>query len=106
MESGEFSCRDEVLTTFHFLRQQKEKVKAGTPFQSLADFVAPKSSGRADYLGGFAVTAGNEVEEYAKTFKDAGDDYTAIIIQSLADRFAEGLAELLHRKTRRFMGFG
>jgi 5-methyltetrahydrofolate--homocysteine methyltransferase len=99
-------ARDEVLTTFHFLRQQKEKVKAGTPFQSLADFVAPKSSGRADYLGGFAVTAGNEVEEYAKTFKDAGDDYTAIIIQSLADRFAEGLAELLHRKTRRFMGFG
>ncbi len=98
--------RDEVLTTFHFLRQQKEKVKAGTPFQSLADFVAPKSSGRADYLGAFAVTAGNEVEEYAKTFRDAGDDYTAIMIQALADRFAEGLAELIHRKTRRFMGFG
>ena len=98
--------RSEVLSTFHFLRQQKEKVKPGTPFQSLADFVAPLESGRADYLGAFAVTAGNEIEEYAKTFRDAGDDYTAILIQALADRFAEGLAELLHRKVRRFMGFG
>jgi 5-methyltetrahydrofolate--homocysteine methyltransferase len=65
-------------------------VKPGTPFQSLADFVAPLASGRADYLGAFAVTAGNEVEEYAKSFRDKGDDYTAIIIQALADRFAEG----------------
>ncbi len=81
-------------------------MKPGTPFQSLADFVAPLASGRADYLGAFAVTAGNEVEEYAKSFRDKGDDYTAIIIQALADRFAEGLAELLHRKVRRFMGFG
>jgi 5-methyltetrahydrofolate--homocysteine methyltransferase len=98
--------RGDILTTFHFLRQQKEKVQAGTPFQSLADFVAPLDSGRADYLGAFAVTAGNEVEEYAKTFRDKHDDYTAILIQALADRFAEGLAELLHRKVRRFMGFG
>jgi 5-methyltetrahydrofolate--homocysteine methyltransferase len=98
--------RKDVLTTFHFLRQQKEKVQAGTPFQSLADFVAPLDSGRADYLGAFAVTAGNEVEEYAKTFRDKHDDYTAILIQALADRFAEGLAEWLHRKVRRFMGFG
>jgi 5-methyltetrahydrofolate--homocysteine methyltransferase len=98
--------RSDVHTTFHFLRQQKEKVKAGSPFQSLADFVAPLKSGRADYLGAFAVTAGNEIEEYAKTFRDAGDDYTAIMIQALADRFAEGLAELLHRKVRKFMGFG
>ncbi len=99
-------AKTEKLTTFHFLRQQKEKVKKGNPFQSLADFVAPADSGRADYLGAFAVTAGNEVEEYAKTFKDAGDDYTAIMIQALADRFAEGLAELLHKKARDFMGFG
>jgi 5-methyltetrahydrofolate--homocysteine methyltransferase len=98
--------RRNVLTTFHFLRQQKEKVQAGTPFQSLADFVAPLESGRADYLGAFAVTAGNEVEEYAKTFRDKHDDYTAILIQALADRFAEGTAEWLHRKVRRFMGFG
>jgi 5-methyltetrahydrofolate--homocysteine methyltransferase len=98
--------RRDPLATFHFLRQQKEKVKPGTPFQSLADFVAPRESGRADYLGAFAVTAGNEVEEYAKTFRDNHDDYTAIIIQALADRFAEGLAELFHRRVRRFMGFG
>ncbi|MEX2580192.1 MAG: methionine synthase [Verrucomicrobiales bacterium] len=102
----EDEAREEPLTTFHFLRQQKEKVKAGSPYQCLADFVAPRSSGRDDYLGAFAVTAGNEIEEYARTFKDKGDDYTAIIIQSLADRFAEGLAELLHRQVRGFMGFG
>jgi len=94
--------RSDPFATFHFLRQQKEKVKPGTPFQSLADFVAPLGSGRADYLGAFAVTAGNEVEEYAKTFRDQHDDYTAILIQALADR----LAELFHRKARRFMGFG
>ncbi len=98
--------RSETLATFHFLRQQKEKVQPGTPFQSLADFVAPLDSGRADYLGAFAVTAGNEVEEYAKTFRDKHDDYTAILIQALADRFAEGTAEWLHCKVRRFMGFG
>ncbi|MCP5549928.1 MAG: methionine synthase [Akkermansiaceae bacterium] len=94
------------LATFHFLRQQKEKIREGTPFQSLADFVAPADSGRIDYLGAFAVTAGNEVEEYAATFKEKGDDYTAIVIQALADRFAEGLAELLHKRVRAFMGFG
>ncbi len=99
-------AKTDALTTFHFLRQQKEKIKAGSPFQSLADFIAPASCGRSDHLGAFAVTAGNEVEEYAATFKDSGDDYTAIIIQSLADRFAEGLAELLHRRVREFMGFG
>ena len=94
------------LTTFHFLRQQKEKLKEGTPYQSLADFIAPTGCGRSDHIGAFAVTAGNEIEEYAKTFKDAGDDYTAILIQALADRFAEGLAELLHKKVRDSMGFG
>ncbi len=99
-------AKTEPLTTFHFLRQQKEKVKADTPFQSLADFVAPKDCGRDDFLGVFAVTAGNEVEEYAASFREKGDDYTAIIIQALADRFAEGLAELLHKRVRDFMGFG
>ena len=81
-------------------------MKPGTPFQSLADFVAPLASGRADDQGVFAVTAGNEVEEYAKTFRDKHDDYPAILIQGLADRFAEGLAELLHRIVRRFICFG
>ena len=99
-------AKDEKLATFHFLRQQKEKIKEGTPYQNLADFIAPAGSGRSDHIGAFAVTAGNEIEEYAKTFKDAGDDYTAILIQALADRFAEGLAELLHKRVRDFMGFG
>jgi len=99
-------ARDERLCTFHFLRQQKEKLQADSPYQNLADFVAPAASGRKDYLGAFAVTAGNEIEEYAATFKEKHDDYTAIMIQALADRFAEGLAELLHRRVREFMGFG
>ncbi len=94
------------LATFHFLRQQKHKVKEGTPYQCLADFVAPEDCGRTDFIGAFAVTAGNEVEEYARSFKDRGDDYTAIMIQALADRFAEGLAELLHKRVRVEMGFG
>ena len=94
------------LATFHFLRQQKEKVRKGTPFQSLADFVSPADSDRLDYIGLFAVTAGEEVEEYAAACKASGDDYAAIIIQALADRFAEGLAELLHKRVRDFMGFG
>ena len=98
--------KSEKLAVFHFLRQQKEKVKAGSPHQCLADFVAPADSGKLDHLGAFAVTAGNEIEEYAKSFKDKGDDYTAIIIQALADRFAEGLAEWLHKKVRDQMGFG
>ncbi len=97
--------KTERCATFHFLRQQKEKVKEGTPFQSLADFVAPANCGRTDFLGAFAVTAGNEVEEYAATYKEKGDDYTAILIQALADRFAEGLAELLHRRVRISLGF-
>ncbi len=99
-------AKDEKLATFHFMRQQKEKIKEGTPYQSLADFIAPANCDRSDHIGAFAVTAGNEIEEYAKTFKDAGDDYTAILIQALADRFAEGLAELLHKRVRDFMGFG
>ncbi|MEO0414017.1 MAG: vitamin B12 dependent-methionine synthase activation domain-containing protein, partial [Verrucomicrobiota bacterium] len=95
--------KSEEIARFHFIRQQKEKIKEG-PHQSLADFIAPEDCGRPDHIGAFAVTAGNEIEEYAKTFKDAGDDYTAIMIQALADRFAEGLAELMHRKIREDMG--
>lgn len=99
-------AKSDYLATFHFMRQQKEKIKKHTPFQSLADFVAPKGSGLNDHLGAFSVTAGNEVEEYAASFKNNGDDYTGIMIQALADRFAEGLAELMHRRVREFMGFG
>jgi 5-methyltetrahydrofolate--homocysteine methyltransferase len=71
-----------------------------------SDFIAPKASGHKDYLGAFAVTAGFEIEEYAKSFRDKDDDYTAIIIQALADRFAESLAEYMHKMVRDQLGFG
>jgi 5-methyltetrahydrofolate--homocysteine methyltransferase len=95
----------ESLGSFHFLRQQKEKASDST-YYSLADFVAPQSSGRVDYLGGFVVSAGMEVEEYAETFKERNDDYRAIMIQSLGDRFAEALAEYMHKQVRDEWGFG
>tara|TARA_Y100001954_G_scaffold239337_1_gene313141 strand:- start:20506 stop:24192 length:3687 start_codon:yes stop_codon:yes gene_type:complete len=82
---------------FHFLRQQQPKTKTS---YSLSDFVAPTSSGKNDYIGGFAVTIGNEVENYAKTFEDIGDDYSSILIKAIGDRLAEALAELIHKKMR------
>ncbi|MSU67319.1 MAG: methionine synthase [Opitutaceae bacterium] len=97
--------RTRVLKTFHFLRQQNEK----TPGQfnhCLADYIAPKSSGRADYLGGFAVTTGHGVEEFAKSFEAQHDDYGSIMAKALGDRLAEALAELMHKKERDFCGFG
>jgi len=95
----------EKVGQFHFLRQQKEKT-SDTTFYSLADFIAPESSGKVDYIGGFAVTAGFEVESYAETFKKQHDDYRAIMVQTLGDRFAEALAEYAHKKVRNDWGFG
>ena len=97
--------RTTVLKTFHFLRQQNEKATAQFN-HCLADYIAPKSSGRADYLGGFAVTTGHGVEEFAKTFEAKQDDYGAIMAKALGDRLAEALAELMHKKERDFCGFG
>ncbi len=97
--------RTTVLHTFHHLRQQNEK-PAGNPNQCLADFVAPRASGIADYLGAFAVTAGIGCEERAIAFEAQNDDYSAIMIKSLADRLAEAFAECLHAKTRQqFWGY-
>jgi 5-methyltetrahydrofolate--homocysteine methyltransferase len=97
--------RTRVLKTFHFLRQQNEK-PAGQFNHCLADFIAPKDSGRIDYLGGFAVTAGHGVEEFAAGFRAKHDDYNAILAQALGDRLAEALAELMHKKARDFCGYG
>ncbi len=97
--------RKQVEHKFHFLRQQKKKLKGNTYF-CLSDFVAPKSSGRADYLGGFAVTAGFDVASYAKTFEGKGDDYSAIMVKALGDRFAEALTEKIHQEVRKLWGFG
>ncbi len=97
--------RTKVLTTFHFLRQQNEK-PADQHNHCLADYLAPKDSGRIDYLGGFAVTAGHGVEEYAAHFRARNDDFNAILAQALGDRLAEALAELMHKKAREFSGYG
>ncbi|MEO6568426.1 MAG: vitamin B12 dependent-methionine synthase activation domain-containing protein, partial [Opitutaceae bacterium] len=97
--------RSRVLTTFHQLRQQLEK-PADQFNHCLADYVAPKDSGRIDYLGGFAVTAGHGVEELAASFRARHDDYSAIMAQALGDRLAEALAEMMHKRARDFCGFG
>lgn len=96
---------DQPICTFHFLRQQT-RLKDSQPYRSLADYVAPKNSGRMDYMGGFVVTAGQEAEDYARSFKDKGDDYSAIIIQALGDRFAEACAEYIHKIVRDHWAFG
>ena len=97
--------RSRVLTTFHQLRQQQEK-PADQFNHCLADYIAPKDSGCIDYLGGFAVTAGHGVEEFAAEFRAKQDDYSAIMAQALGDRLAEALAELMHKRAREFSGFG
>lgn len=90
---------------FHFLRQQT-RLKDTQPYRSLSDYVAPRSTGLVDYFGGFVVTAGMEAEKYAQSFKEKGDDYTAIIIQALGDRFAEACAEYIHKIVRDHWTFG
>ncbi len=97
--------RSEIITTFHQLRQQMKK-PAGQFNHCLADFIAPKDSGRIDYMGGFAVTAGHGVEEFVAEFKAVHDDYNAIMAQALGDRMAEAMAELMHKKSRDFSGYG
>jgi len=97
--------RSQVVGTFHFLRQQNEK-PANQFNHCLADYIAPKDSGRIDYLGGFAVTAGHGVEELAAEFRAKHDDFNAIMAQALGDRLAEALAELMHKKERDYCGFG
>ncbi|MEO8811842.1 MAG: methionine synthase [Caulobacteraceae bacterium] len=83
---------------FHTLRQQMAK-RAGSANAALADFVAPVGAG-ADYIGGFAVTAGHGADAVVARYKAAGDDYSAIVAAALADRLAEAFAEALHREVR------
>ena len=91
------------MSKFSFLRQQSLK-KDDKPYMCLSDFIAPKDSGRFDYLGGFVVTVGHEVEQFAQTFDRQLDDYSSIMVKAIGDRFAEALAERLHHKTRIAMG--
>ncbi|WP_413111267.1 methionine synthase [Thaumasiovibrio sp. DFM-14] len=90
--------RGSVANVLYHLRQQTEKGKGAN--YCLSDFVAPKSSGKADWIGAFAVTGGIGEHEIAEHYKKAGDDYNAIMIQAVADRLAEAFAELLHKKVR------
>jgi 5-methyltetrahydrofolate--homocysteine methyltransferase len=92
--------RSAVLTRLHHLRQQGEQ-RHGLPHRSLADYVAPKESGVADFVGGFAVTAGLGAQDKIMEFKAALDDYSAILLESLADRLAEAFAERLHERVRK-----
>ncbi len=89
--------RATLLATLHTLRQQVMK-RDGRPNVALADFVAPE--GQPDWVGGFVVTAGDESAR-AQAFRDAHDDFSAILLQALSDRFAEAMAELLHERVRR-----
>ncbi|HEU4496111.1 MAG TPA: vitamin B12 dependent-methionine synthase activation domain-containing protein, partial [Flavobacterium sp.] len=88
------------LQTFLTLRQQSSKTK-GAPNIGLADFIAPKDSGIADYIGAFCVTAGLGVDEKAREFEKSLDDYSSIMVKALGDRLAEAFAEYLHKKVRK-----
>jgi 5-methyltetrahydrofolate--homocysteine methyltransferase len=96
--------RSQVALTYYGTRQQTEKpIIDGVqrPNQCLADFIAPKDSGIKDYIGMFAVTAGLGIEKHEKRFEDAHDDYSSIMLKSLADRLAEAFAEYLHERVRK-----
>jgi 5-methyltetrahydrofolate--homocysteine methyltransferase len=97
--------RAHVLATFYTLRQQQPKPD-GQWNQALADFIAPKSTGLADYLGAFAVTSGVGLEAICARFEKDHDDYNSIMAKALADRLAEAFAELLHKKAREEWGYG
>jgi 5-methyltetrahydrofolate--homocysteine methyltransferase len=97
--------RTRVIARLHFLRQQKGKPQ-GQSHDALADFVAPKDSGRRDYIGAFAVTAGIGIEPHLERLEQAHDDYSSIMLKALADRYAEAFAERLHERVRReFWGY-
>ncbi len=91
--------RSEVLFTWHNVRQQNTK-RSGVHNKCLADYIAPKETGIADYIGMFAVTGGIGIEALEERFEKEMDDYSSIMIKAIGDRFAEGLAECLHHRVR------
>jgi len=101
----EDDSRKKVRGRLHALRQQMARAD-GQPNRCLADFVAPVSSGKKDYVGAFAVTAGHGVEEWARELEKNHDDYQAILLKALADRCAEAFAEKMHELARQAWGFG
>ncbi|HWC51455.1 MAG TPA: methionine synthase [Nitrospira sp.] len=105
IELYEDPSRQHVLATVHTLRQQTEK-PPDQPNLALADYVAPQSSGRTDYVGAFAVTAGLKLEALCRQFDQDHDDYNSIMAKALADRLAEAFAEYLHKRVRDQWGYG
>ncbi len=98
--SGEPRIPNPESQTLHFLRQQVDKPVERPDF-CLADFIAPQESGKRDWIGGFAVTAGIDIEPHLERFEAEHDDYRSILLKSLADRLAEALAERMHQRVRR-----
>jgi 5-methyltetrahydrofolate--homocysteine methyltransferase len=99
------TTRKQELKRLHTLRQQKESQR-GKPQLALADFIAPHDSGRLDYIGAFAVTAGHGTQELVERFEKDHDQYNSIMAKALADRLAEAFAEYLHKRARAEWGFG
>lgn len=101
-EHDDISVLDDAqneVAKFHSLRQQLKKSE-GKEYLALSDFIAPQSSGKQDYIGAFCVTAGFGTDELAQKYEAEHDDYSAIMVKALADRFAEAFAEFLHHKVR------
>lgn len=94
-----FDEDNEPKVKFITLRQQAQRSK-GKDYLALSDFIAPQNSGKVDYMGAFCVTTGFGTDELATEYEKAGDDYNAIMVKALADRFAEAYAEFLHKKVR------
>lgn len=90
-----------TVATLHMLRAQRQMDEATSPNACLSDFIAPKSSGRQDFIGAFCVTAGIGLDELSKKFEKEHDDYNGIMVKALADRLAEAFAERLHEKVRK-----
>jgi 5-methyltetrahydrofolate--homocysteine methyltransferase len=97
--------RTTKLDELHFLRQQANR-EGSEPCRSLSDFIAPKETGFADYIGAFAVTSGVGLKDYCDRFRAENDDYNAIMAEAIADRLAEAFAECLHKRVRDEWGFG
>jgi 5-methyltetrahydrofolate--homocysteine methyltransferase len=97
--------RTSELDRLHFLRQQANR-EGGEPCRSLSDFIAPKETGLADYVGAFAVTTGIGMKEVCEKFRADNDDYSAIMVEALSDRFAEAFAECLHKQVRDELSYG
>lgn len=94
-----FDENNDQKTKFITLRQQAQRSK-GKDYLALSDFIAPQNSGKTDYVGAFCVTTGFGTDELAQEYEKANDDYNAIMVKALADRFAEAYAEFLHKKVR------